>query len=328
MQLPTAISRSLGWAAFEFARLQPFIPTYLHLIASALFPIYAGSHASLSRPTSAAKKVKSEKNKDDTEDESEDEDESTQKMEGLSATDAMMFPILAGATLTGLYFLIKWLQDPALLNKILNWYFAIFSIFSVSRLVSDGLDVVHSIAFPHAYVDGGVLYSVNKKLRQAIPSSSTRPARRSPLPSYFSRVPLPDVILSFLWRLHLLPNRKLQFKAYVRHLLRLQFRLGIHGIEGLVVGICAVAWYNFVSKPWWLTNLMGFGFAYGTLQILSPTTFWTGTLVLSGLFFYVSINYPPPILKFLMPCVGYLLCLLHTSEFDETFRDTHVDVRN
>jgi len=37
---------------------------------------------------------------------------------------------------------------------------------------------------------------------------------------------------------------------------------------------------------WWLTNLMGFGFCYGTLQIMSPTKFWTGSLVLGGLFIY------------------------------------------
>lgn len=40
---------------------------------------------------------------------------------------------------------------------------------------------------------------------------------------------------------------------------------------------------------------MGFGFCYGTLQLMSPTTFWTGTLVLSGLFIYdiVMVFYTP-----------------------------------
>lgn len=292
MQLPPFITSSLGRAAFEFARLQPFIPTYTHLILSALFPIYTGAHASLSRPSSAAKKEDSKKKKrkhedsesDDSDDEEDDEDE--QKMEGLSATDALMFPILAGCTLTGLYFLIKWLQDPVLLNKLLNWYFATFSIFSVSRMVSDALDVVHSIAFPRNYIDQGILFHVEGKFRTATAAIPGVNARKSPLPGIFSRVPLPQAPISFLWTLHLLPNRKLHFKAFVRSILSAKFRLGIHGIEGLVVGLATVAWYNFMSKPWWLTNLMGFGFAYGTLQLLSPTTFWTGTLILSGLFFY------------------------------------------
>ena len=33
-------------------------------------------------------------------------------------------------------------------------------------------------------------------------------------------------------------------------------------------------------------NLIGFGFCYGTLQLMSPTTFWTGSLILGGLFIY------------------------------------------
>lgn len=283
MSEPTLLVRALGWCAYEFARLQPFIPTYLHLIASALFPIYTGAFSSLSRPSSAAKKVK-EKDKHGKDIETEEEEE--QKMEGLSPTDALMFPLLAGAMLTGLYFLIKWLNDPALLNKILNWYFASFSVFSVSKLVSDGLDVLHSILFPHNYVDQGRLYSVDWKSRTAVSSKTDGNIRSSPLPGIFSRLPLPAPIIDLLWALHTLPNRKLQFKAVIRKILYANLPLGIHGIEGLIVGLSTVLWYNFVSKPWWLTNLMGFGFAYGTLQLMSPTTFWTGTMILSGLFFY------------------------------------------
>lgn len=283
MSEPTLLARALGWCAYEFARLQPFIPTYLHLIVSALFPIYTGAFSSLSRPSSAAKKVK-EKDKDGKEIVTDEEEE--QKMEGLSPTDALVFPLLAGATLTGLYFLIKWLDDPALLNKILNWYFASFSVFSVSKLVSDGLDVFHSILFPYSYVDQGRLYSVDWKSRRATSLRKDGSTRASPLPGIFSRIPLPGLINELLWTLHVLPNRKLQFKAVIRKVLYANLPLGIHGIEGLIVGLSTVLWYNFISKPWWLTNLMGFGFAYGTLQLMSPTTFWTGTMILSGLFFY------------------------------------------
>jgi minor histocompatibility antigen H13 len=51
-------------------------------------------------------------------------------------------------------------------------------------------------------------------------------------------------------------------------------------------GIVAIVLYNTYGKAWWLTNLIGFGFCYGTLQLMSPTTFWTGSLVLLGLFIY------------------------------------------
>ena len=90
-------------------------------------------------------------------------------MEGLSPTDAIVMPVLAGTTLAGLYFLIKWLQNPALLNKILNGYFALFAVFSVSRLITDSLDIGHSIIFPRRYALGGALYHVHGKDKKATP---------------------------------------------------------------------------------------------------------------------------------------------------------------
>jgi minor histocompatibility antigen H13 len=49
------------------------------------------------------------------------------------------------------------------------------------------------------------------------------------------------------------------------------------------------------SKAWYLANLLAFGFCYGTIQLMSPTTFWTGSLVLMGLFVYdvVMMFYTP-----------------------------------
>lgn len=284
MQLPALVPNALGWLAYQFTKVQPFIPTYTHLIVSALFPIYTGAHASLSRPSSAAKPDKNTKRGWSDPDEEEDE---PLRMEGLSPTDAIMFPILAGSTLAGLYFLIKWLQDPAILNKILNWYFATFSVFSVSRLVSDALDVLHSVIFPHDYVDGGILFHVDAQKKLAVPvNSATAAARPTPLPSFLSRLPLPRLLTHLFWILHVVPNRKLTFSANLGRMGEVKAKLGVHGMEGLAVGLISVLYYNLIEKPWWLTNLMGFGFAYGSLQILSPTTFWTGTLVLSALFFY------------------------------------------
>ena len=110
MSEPGPITQAVGRIAYEFALVQPLIPTYLHLLGSALLPIYAGAHASLSRPSSAAKPEKKSKkgkpveNDTDTE---EEEEEEYQRMEGLSPTDALMFPLMAGTTLASLYFLIK-----------------------------------------------------------------------------------------------------------------------------------------------------------------------------------------------------------------------------
>lgn len=64
---------------------------------------------------------------------------------------------------------------------------------------------------------------------------------------------------------------------------------------GLVFGVVAVIFYNTVRKAWWVTNLMAFGFSYGSMQMISPTTFTTGSLVLGGLFIYdiVMVFYTP-----------------------------------
>ena len=139
----------LGRIAYQIDLIQPVIPTYLHLIVSALFPIYTGAHASLARPRSAVIPFKREKHGED--ENKEEPEESHQRMEGLSPGDAIMFPLLAECTLTGLYFIIKWLQDPTLLNMILNWYFSIFGILSVARLLTDAMEILHSYAFPKRY---------------------------------------------------------------------------------------------------------------------------------------------------------------------------------
>lgn len=285
MHLPDLITEGLGRLAYEFARVQPLLPTYGHLILSAIFPIFAGAFASLSRPSSAAKPEKKGKG---GEEDLEDEEEEPVKMEGLSPSDAILFPVLAGLTLTGLYFLIKWLQDPALLNKILNWYFATFSVFSVSRLISDGLDVLHSFLFPHDYIDGGILYHVEPKQKRVVLKDTAIlvKARTSPLPGLLSRLPLPQRLQDLFWTLHVLPTRKLTFSASAHSLGSFKLNLGIHGLEGLAVGLTTVLYYNLIDKPWYLTNLMGFGFAYGALQLMSPTTFTTGTMLLGALLCY------------------------------------------
>lgn len=130
---PGPVMEFLGRVAFEATKMRPLLPTYLHLLLSAIFPIYIAAHASLARPSSAAKPEKKKNKKKATDgDVSDDDDDDlqiVQKIESLTAWDALTFPLLAGATLTSLYFLIKWLEDPAMLNKILAVYFSQMGMF-------------------------------------------------------------------------------------------------------------------------------------------------------------------------------------------------------
>jgi minor histocompatibility antigen H13 len=296
---PTFIAQVLGRLAYEFAETRPMLPTYLHLIASALFPIYTGAHASLSRPSTAAKPTKKKRKApphkgsdvEDDEESSDDEDEEEQhNMEGLSPKDAILMPLFAGIALSGLYFLLKWMNDPTLLNKILNAYFAIFGVFSVSKLVTDVLDIGHSIIFPRRHVINGTLYHVNGREEKAIPVAGDLKGKKvlsTPLPGFLaSMVPLNDSLRKMVWNDRAMPANKWSLKLYLHRALAAKFKINAHGIVGSLTGLAVVAYFNFVDKPWYLTNLLGFGFSYGALQLMSPTTFATGSLILGALFFY------------------------------------------
>ncbi|KAF1997693.1 hypothetical protein P154DRAFT_273147 [Amniculicola lignicola CBS 123094] len=295
MSEPGLLAEVLGRIAYEFSLMQPMIPTYIHLMVSALFPIWTGAHASLSRPSSAAKPTRRKKRKvaagDDTDDEEDDDDEEeeTNKMEGLSPTDALLMPLLAGCTLAGLYFLLKWLQDASLLNKILNGYFAIFGVFSVARLITDALDIGHSLIFPRRYALGGALYRVNGREKKATPVAGYTGDKQvilSPLPGFLVRIPLSNKWREMLWADRAMPGNKWTLRGYIHRVFAGKVLIGAHGLFGFAAALAVVVYFNLVDKPWYLTNLMGFGFSYGALQLMSPTTFSTGALILSALFFY------------------------------------------
>lgn len=279
--------------ATEFSLIQPMLPTYAHLLASALFPIYTGAHASLSRPSSAAKPKKTKKKtatseKDDESSDEEDEEEE-HKMEGLSPSDAVIMPLFAGVTLAGLYFLIKWLKDPTLLNKLLNAYFALFGVFSVARLITDALDIGHSIIFPRRYALKGTLYHVHGSEKKAVPVAGNMKEKQvitTPLPGRLAEIPLSKTLKELLWADRALPGNKWTIRMYLHRIFAGKIGIGPHGFTGFIIALSAVVYFNFVDKPWYLTNLMGFGFSYGALQLMSPTTFATGSLILGALFFY------------------------------------------
>jgi minor histocompatibility antigen H13 len=272
---------------------------YLHLLLSALFPIYIGSHASLRRPPSAAAPKKS-----DTKD-GDDDLEVEPLIDGLSPSDAIMFPVLAGATLAGLYFIIKWLEDPAILNKILNYYFSSIGVVGVGRLTADLLNVTTTFVFPSVWSTSKDTYYVDPLLHQQ-ETGPTKPARiathrkilddkTNPFPGALSSIKLPASINKQLWSLRALLKNHWVFRGYFHGLFSFKTNIKLNDVLGFLLGIAAVTFYNMYAKTWWLTNLLAFGYCYGALQLMSPTTFWTGSLILMGLFIYdiVMVFYTP-----------------------------------
>ena len=235
----------------------PHIIHHLHLLISALLPIYAGAHASLSRPSSAAKPSSKNKRRDGQDIEM---DAQEQTMEALSPIDALLLPLLSGLTLASLYFLIVWLEDPALLNKTLNWYLAVVGVWFVAQIINDSMGIFASLIFPEIYDADGNLPRADGKWRKS---------------------KLISKVIDVIWNL-----RKLDVRIFVYKAVQAQFKIGLQGIISILLTVVVLLYYNLVDKPWWLINLLGFGFAYGALQLMLPTTSWTGTLLLGALLIY------------------------------------------
>ena len=272
-------------AAFYFEQSKPMIPLYIHLILSALFPIVTGSFASLSRPSTAAKPSKKTKKSEDDDEEDEDDDEVEQKMEGLSPRDAIVLPITAGAVLGGLYWLIKrYGADP--INLILGWYFSGVGIFSVGKILNDAAALALSVVFPAYFAHKGKLYKVDGKEHKAIANGEEQESRASPLPGVLGLLPLPRAVNNYLWTLRSAPTQKYAFVTYIKGVLDVNGPVTLLNVAAGIGSLAAISYNHFIDKPWWLTNLQGFAVSYTALQVMSPTTFATGSLILTGLFFY------------------------------------------
>ncbi|CAI7639501.1 unnamed protein product [Penicillium palitans] len=286
------VAELLGQALYHFDRLRPLLPTYGHLIVSALFPIWIGAHASLTRPSSASKPPKKKADKDTYEYDTDDEEGHgpLPKMEGLEPSDALIFPLTAGLTLGGLYLVIKWLEDPAILNKILSFYFSQMGLFFAFAFLKDVLLMIRSFIFPRYYRQSGQLWKA-KQSERLFMASEDHPAksnsvRHSPLPGILGRVPLPGMALGLLWKCRNVSYQRLEVRAHIRGLFDFKCLVGLLDIISGIFALSAVGYFAFVENPWWLTNFLGFCFCYGTLQFMSPSTFWTGTLIMGSLFFY------------------------------------------
>ncbi|EEH06328.1 intramembrane protease [Histoplasma capsulatum G186AR] len=307
MDASGVLMKLLDRVQLELDICKPLIPTYTHLLLSTLFPIYIGAHASLTRPASAAKPTRLKRkrgddesaidgeNQEDSDQEDEEEETSVKKMEGLEPSDAIMFPVMAGLTLAGLYFLINWLKDPAILNKFLGFYFTQAGTVFAIAFLRDGFSLFRSLIFPSHYALDGFLWKANHRRRIFVPVGhddlplavvEDEEHRRSPLPGYLGNIPLPPSFLNTLWHLRDFTYKKASVRAYIHAIVEVKSRITIFDVISTILALVAVYFFTFVTKPWWLTNFFGFSVSYGAMQFMSPTTFWTASLILGALFFY------------------------------------------
>ncbi|PPJ50182.1 hypothetical protein CBER1_05180 [Cercospora berteroae] len=278
----------LAAIAHHWHRNRPLLPMYAHLLLSAVFAIYTGAHASLSRPASAANAGKGEASTADADedDDEDDDEEDVQQIEGLTPKDAIIFPLMAGLVLAGLYWLIN-TYGADIINTILGLYFSLIGTYSVARLISDSWTMVASFLMPDYFSDQGKLWKVSDEERKvyALGQDSSL-SRNNPLPGMLGRLPLPEALSSFSWSLRQLSKHRYQIICYAKGLCDFTVVLTRHDAISAVIGFSAILYSLFFESTWWLTNLQGFAVSYGALQLMSPTTFATGTLILSGLFCY------------------------------------------
>ncbi|WYZ39484.1 hypothetical protein EsH8_III_001398 [Colletotrichum jinshuiense] len=288
-----ATAAAVEWGIFQYAS---FLNMEVKLILSALAIIYIGAHGALRRPPSAAPP----KRKDGKRERREDEPIT----EGLMPSDAILFPLLAGVMLIGLYYLIQWLQDPAILNKILRVYMSVMGIASLTTMIAHSLRITTGFVFPNYFRHQGQLYHVDdedesfvKLNGEDVDSNNAQFLQKSnPLPFGLRKiVPFKSAKANrILWNLRHTLTDEWTVKANVHGLFREKFHLSILHVIGFVLSVTAVSAYFMTGSPF-LSNIMGYGFCYGSFLIMSPTTFTTGSLVLMGLFFYdiVMVFYTP-----------------------------------
>ncbi|KAI1017910.1 hypothetical protein LB504_004116 [Fusarium proliferatum] len=292
--LNSTLANGQSWlSSFAHIKDLSFVMLEVRLVLSAIGIIYLGAHAALRRPPSAqpAKKKKPG---------SKDDDEES-FAQGLEPSDAIVFPLMAGAVLIGLYYLIQWLKDPDILNKILRWYMSSMSVASLVSIYSHGIEVVTSLAFPR-YWRGrdGRLREADQKTRSvqvcddAGNPDTAIPKTQNPFPGPFACLAFSEKIRKSGWELRGLLKRHWAIKLFIHGMGKEEGRIKFAHVVSLVMALATALIYSSTTSPL-LSNMLGYAMCYGSLQLISPTDFLTSTLILVGLFFYdiIMVFYTP-----------------------------------
>lgn len=290
-------------SAWQTVAAMDFMAIELQMIVSAILIIWVGAHASLRRPPSAAppakKRNKGRKGKADE----KDDDDSF--VGGFEAMDAIKFPLIAATMLIGLYYLIKWLQDPTILNKILRLYMAVTGFASTGIFFGDFLQLSLDFVFPGYWVDGrGRLYKIDQRSRsQKLLTAGTNeddveeqvdPDRRTPFPGFLSTLSVPKRVVGLLYSIRHLAMEDWTLELSFFHLGKETMPFKATSLSGILLGIIVQCLYLYTSANM-LANVIGLAVCYMAFQYVSVTSFAIGSSVLAGLFIYdiVMVFYTP-----------------------------------
>ncbi|KAG6006453.1 hypothetical protein E4U54_000180 [Claviceps lovelessii] len=290
--------------------LHDFFLLDVKLFVVAIGIIYLGSHGALRRPPSAAP------SRDKKRGRGVDDDASDCFSQGLELSDAILLPVMAGITLVGMYYLIQWMQDPALLNKFLRYYMVSVSVISVLTLYAHTMDLATSLLFP-TYFRGrdGSLRKVDQKNKTvalcdvagnvvvaaaaaaaaapADPSSSSSSsspslsadATANPLPGWLSLLAPTKQLRLAAWRIRGVFSQRWELDFFARGMGEIKTQLRFSHMVALLLSVGTALMY-FSTESSLLSNMLGYGMCYGSFLLLTPTDFLIGSLVLWGLFFY------------------------------------------
>ncbi|TGJ80558.1 hypothetical protein E0Z10_g8197 [Xylaria hypoxylon] len=268
----------------------------IRIVFTALACIYIGSHGAIRRPHSA-KLPKT--GKDGQKNEAEERDD--EHIQGMLPSDAIMIPIFAGTVLIGLYYLLKWLEDPDVLNKILRVYFSTMSLASLGKFFADGLHFLTGFVFPTVWIGKErKVYHIDSE-RRGQWYAGDGPGDRiwddnknSPLPGPFSGFKFSATTAKLLWEIRHFFSEEWTVRFVVHGIVNEKVKVKFNDIFGVVLAIAANVFY-YTTDSTFLSNILGYAFSYAGIIILSPTTFATGSAVLSGLFFYdiIMVFYTP-----------------------------------
>lgn len=265
-----------------------FMLLELKLLAGVLGIIYLGSHAALRRPPSASP-VKREKAGRKGEDDDDDDERFSQ---GLEPTDAIMFPLLAAAMLVGLYYLIQWLKDPSMLNKILRWYMSSMSVASLLTLYAHGMELGTSLVFPRYWrARDGSLRRADQRARAVAACDDAgnvvgQPnAEASPFPEPLALLARSERARKAAWEVRGLLTGHWVVRFFMHGVGDERAKIKFAHMMALLLSLATALVYFSTTSPF-LSNVLGYGMCYGSFLLLSPTNFLTGALVLVALFFY------------------------------------------